>query len=76
MKRSKWWIATGAFFGVSTALEIFSPASHPELLWHRIPGFDFVYGIVGCALIVLVSKRLGKRFLQRSESYYRDEGSR
>lgn len=77
MKHWKWWIATGAFLIVSSALEMLSPeASHSDLLWHRLPAFDFAYGLVGCALIVVASKRLGKWFLQRPESYYQSEGPR
>ncbi len=38
--------------------------------WHALPGFDFALGIVGCAAIVWFSKWLGRRFLQRPESYY------
>ena len=35
-----------------------------------LPGFDLALGIVGCAAIVWISKWLGRRFLQRPESYY------
>jgi membrane protein implicated in regulation of membrane protease activity len=41
--------------------------------WHELPGFDFGLGIVGCAAIVWISKWLGRRFLQRPESYYDGE---
>lgn len=37
------------------------------------PGFDAVYGFAGCVAIIVVSKWLGKRWLQRTERYY--EGS-
>ncbi|MFQ5520637.1 MAG: hypothetical protein ACE5FK_04505 [Candidatus Methylomirabilia bacterium] len=36
--------------------------------WHRLPAFHAVYGVVGCALIVIVSKVLGKLWLQRPEA--------
>lgn len=38
--------------------------------WHDLPGFDLVLGLAACAAIVFVSKWLGRRFLQRPESYY------
>ena len=38
--------------------------------WRDLPGFDLALGIVGCAAIVWISKWLGRRFLQRPESYY------
>jgi hypothetical protein len=40
---------------------------HGETWWHHAPGFDLVFGFVGCAVIVLVSKALGKAGLQRPE---------
>lgn len=35
--------------------------------WHRLPVFHAAYGVVGCVGIVVVSKALGKFWLQRSE---------
>lgn len=32
--------------------------------WNSVLGFDLLFGLAGCALIVVVSKRLGKWFLQ------------
>jgi hypothetical protein len=54
---------------------IFADAAHAELLWHRWPGFDFVFGLAGSALLVVLSKWLGYRFLYRPEDYYQDERS-
>jgi hypothetical protein len=72
--RSRFWIATAVFVAGSSLLELLAPPSpHANLFWHRVPGLDFVYGLAGCALIVVVSKWLGKRFLQRPEDYYEDE---
>lgn len=54
---------------------IFAEAAHAELVWHRWPGFDFVFGLAGSALLVVVSKWLGYLLLYRPEDYYRDESS-
>ena len=43
---------------------------HGESWWHQVPGFDLVYGFLGCVAIVIVSKALGKAWLQRRERYY------
>ena len=69
------WMATAFILVITIGLEIvFSHLAHAEFPWHRFPSFDFVYGVVGCAVIVLVSKWLGQAFVQRDESYYeRDE---
>lgn len=38
--------------------------------WDTIPGWWAWYGGLGCAVIVLVSKALGKALLQKPESFY------
>ena len=45
---------------------------HGATWWHLLPGFDLVYGFLGCAAIVIGSKALGKAWLQRSERFYED----
>lgn len=74
MKR--WWLAIGVFVAGSAFAEVlFHDESHAVFAWHRIPAFDFVFGFVGCLALALFSKWLGRRFLQRSESYYEDESA-
>ena len=43
---------------------------HGETWWHHQPGFDLIYGFVGCVAIVIASKALGKAWLQRRERFY------
>jgi len=50
---------------------VVAPA-HGTLPWHRLPGFECLCGLVGCLLIVVASKALGKHLLQRPEDYYDD----
>jgi len=40
---------------------------HGDTWWHHTPGFDLIFGFAGCAVIVIVSKALGKAGLQRPE---------
>jgi hypothetical protein len=69
-----WWIGGALALG-SVLLDLATghPA-HGASWWHRTPGFDLVYGLLGCAVIVVASKALGKAWLQRDERYYEDEG--
>lgn len=58
----------GAAFVLSVGVEVFF--HHADALlpwWHRLPAFHAVYGAVGCVLLVVVSKALGKFWLQRPE---------
>jgi membrane protein implicated in regulation of membrane protease activity len=38
--------------------------------WNHIPGFYAWWGFLGCAVIILVSKWLGKLFIQKREDFY------
>ena len=55
----------------SLAAELLGPEKALRHLWdHKL--FFALYGFVGCAVIVFVSKAIGKSALQRRESYYAD----
>jgi hypothetical protein len=43
---------------------------HGKFWWHQIYGFDLLFGFLGCLALVLVSRVLGKRLVQRGEDYY------
>lgn len=75
MRRVLFWLTGSVALGLSVLIEIvFHDPSHDELVWHGYPVFDFVFGVIGCALIVILSKWLGHQFLQRGESYYESDG--
>ncbi len=39
-------------------------------LWEKVPVFDLLFGFLGCIVLILFSKGLGHRFLERPEDYY------
>jgi hypothetical protein len=41
--------------------------------WNKIPGFFIFFGLLGCILLVLFAKALGKYWLIRDENYYDDK---
>jgi len=41
--------------------------------WNKIPGFFIFFGLLGCILLILVAKALGKYWLIRDENYYDDK---
>jgi len=43
---------------------------HWHHAWEALPGFYAWYGGLGCAVIVLASKALGRRLLQKAEDWY------
>jgi len=62
-----------AAFTLSVAGELMVVSTGADLpWWHRTPAFHAVFGVVGCVLIVVVSKALGKFWLQRPEERFED----
>jgi membrane protein implicated in regulation of membrane protease activity len=56
---------------VSLVLDfLFRDPLYGKFWWDGLHGFSLIFGLVGFAVIVLVSKVLGKRFVQREEQYY------
>jgi hypothetical protein len=38
--------------------------------WNTIPAFWILFGFIGCLILILVAKILGKLLLNRKEDYY------
>jgi glycopeptide antibiotics resistance protein len=55
---------------LSIIIEILFVHHHAEFWWHELIGFDAIFGLLGCLLLIVGAKTLGKEFLQRSEDYY------
>ncbi|MSO56757.1 MAG: hypothetical protein EXQ55_07530 [Acidobacteria bacterium] len=43
---------------------------HPHFPFEDWPAWGAIYGFFSCVVIITVSKRLGKRWLMRSEDHY------
>lgn len=68
------WLAIviGLVFVVTLVLGVLAGGHHEAegAWWHHVAGFYIILGFVGCMAFILVSKWLGKHFLQRDEQYY------
>ena len=53
---------------LSVFLEVFLKHEKHGPWWHLLPGFDLVFGLIGCVVLVLVSKAIGQIWLQRPET--------
>ena len=60
------------FIAILAVLVLIDPfiEKHPFFDTERIPAFYAIYGFFSCALIVAISKILGKLWLQKGEDYY------
>ncbi len=56
--------------GIAVALPYLFHVEHHRGFWESIPGWWALFGAVGCAAIILVSKWLGAALLQKPEDWY------
>ncbi len=54
------------------AVDFFVPRHHSIFWWDDLPGFDALYGIVSCLLIIFVSKTIGHLGIMQPEDYYHE----
>ncbi len=66
MRRAAGVLVLALLVGVGAEALLVDPAAGLPW-WHRTPGVQAVYGVIGCVAIVLVSKWLGRLGLQRPE---------
>ena len=45
---------------------------HPHFFWQKLPVFEALFGFIGCMVVVLIAKVLGRFLLQKKEDYYND----
>lgn len=63
-------LVSGILIGVLILIEVVFVHHHAHFWWHEVIGFDVIYGLLGCLVLIVVSKGLGKLFIQRKEDYY------
>ena len=65
------WVLLVIVAVISLAAGFSAPhdAAHDQW-WNRVPAFFALFGLVGCLLIIVFAKALGKALLQKKEGYY------
>lgn len=51
---------------------LFFRPERPHFWWEKVPAFDAAFGFLGCILLLIGSKALGHKWLQKDEDYYSD----
>jgi hypothetical protein len=52
------------------ALSLFIPTEEVHFFWEKLPIFNVLFGIIGCIVLIIGSKALGKLFIQKDDDYY------
>ncbi|MBD3219940.1 hypothetical protein GF314_01750 [bacterium] len=67
---SRGWLFAAVTGVAALALPYVLDAHVDHGFWDHVPGWWAWYGGLGCAVIVVVSKALGKAWLQKPEDFY------
>jgi len=70
LKKSHWLILALITLATLVAEFVFLADYPKEHWWSYIPAFYILWGFVGCAAIIFISKWIGKLLLQKKEDYY------
>ena len=67
-----WWKIGLALLSAATLLGEFGGKSghHVSHWWTGIPGFFIYFGFLGCILLIVFAKGLGRMLLTKDEDYY------
>ena len=70
MTKKKLYLVIAVVLAVALVVEILFAHPHHHQLWHTMPGFDILFGVVGCSVLIIVAKKIVGPILQRDENYY------
>lgn len=62
--------ATAAMMVLALAETFFVDFHHSIYWWHSTIGFDIVFGLLGCLLLIIVAKGLGHLFISKNPDFY------
>jgi len=46
------------------------PGHEPHYIWEKIPVFEAIFGFIGCIVLIIFSKVLGRYLLEKQDNYY------
>ncbi len=70
MNKKKLYIVIAVVLAAALIVEILFAHPHYHEWWHTMPGFDILFGVVGCSVLIIVAKKIVGPILQRNENYY------
>ena len=77
MSKKRVYLLAIVTMALATVVEALLAHPHHHEIWDTLPGFDVLFGIVGCGVLIIVAKKIVGPLIQRDEDYYEsdsDEG--
>ena len=70
MSKKHVYILAIVAMAAATIVEALFAHPHYSNFWDVIPGFDILFGLVGCAALIIVAKIIVAPLIQKDENYY------
>ena len=70
MSKKKVYILAIIAMAAATIVEALFAEPHHHNLWDVTPGFDILFGLVGCAALIILAKIIVAPLIQKDEDYY------
>ncbi len=70
MSKKQVYILAIVAMAAATIVEALFAHPHHSNFWDVTPGFDILFGLVGCAALIIVAKIIVAPLIQKDEDYY------
>ena len=67
MSKKKVYLLAALAMITATVVEVLF--AHPHQ-WDTLPGFDVLFGVLGCAVLIIAAKKIVGPLIQKREDYY------
>lgn len=70
MSKKQVYILAIVAMAAATIVEALFAHPHHSNFWDVTPGFDILFGLVGCAALIILAKIIVAPLIQKGEDYY------
>ncbi len=70
MSKKQVYILAIVAMAAATIVEALFAHPHHSNFWDVTPGFDILFGLVGCAALIILAKIIVAPLIQKDEDYY------
>jgi hypothetical protein len=68
--KTGWLLTTLTLIAIFVVLDLLLLREHGEPAWTYIPGFYALFGLIGAVVLIVLSRLIGRHWLERNQKYY------
>ena len=70
MSKKKVYLLAALPMITATWVDVLFAQPHHHNCWDTLPGFDVLFGVLGCAVLIIAAKKIVGPLIQKREDYY------